>query len=80
MRPFTELGRNVLRQNNNGSGDEAMEKFHQDDPPAVNGPDTLARGIAWMMSNSLVVYVVAVLLQRTWTLLNSDVMQLMRRA
>jgi len=33
-----------------------------------------------MMTNSLVLYVVAVLLQRTWTLLNSDVMQLVRRA
>ena len=79
MRPFTELGRNVLRQNNNGSGDEAMEKFHQDDRPTGNGLETLTRGIGWMMTNSLVLYVVAVLLQRTWTLLNSDVMQLMRR-
>ena len=80
MRPFTELGRNVLRENNNGSGDEAMEKFHQNDRPAGNGLETLARGIGWMMTNSLVLYVVAVLLQRTWTLLNSDVMQLVRRA
>jgi len=57
-----------------------MEKFHQNDRPAGNGLETLARGIGWMMTNSLVLYVVAVLLQRTWTLLNSDVMQLVRRA
>ena len=56
-----------------------MEKFHQDDRPTGNGLETLTRGIGWMMTNSLVLYVVAVLLQRTWTLLNSDVMQLMRR-
>lgn len=57
-----------------------MEKFHQDGRRMGDSRDTLARGVAWMMTNSLVVYVVAVLLQRTWTLLNSDVMQLMRRA
>lgn len=57
-----------------------MEKFHQDDRQAGNRLETLTRGIGWMMTNSLVLYVVAVLLQRTWTLLNSDVMQLMRRA
>jgi hypothetical protein len=57
-----------------------MGTLHPDGRRTGDSPDTLARGIAWMMTNSLLLYVVAVLLQRTWTLLNSDVMQLMRRA
>ena len=39
----------------------------------------LMNGITLMMTKSMVFYVVAVLVQRTWTLLNSDVTQLIRR-
>jgi hypothetical protein len=39
----------------------------------------LMNGITRMMTTSLVFYVVAVLLQRTWGLLNLDVAQLVRR-
>jgi len=39
----------------------------------------LTGGINWMMTNSLVLYVIAICAQRTWTLLNSDVVQLIRR-
>ena len=40
---------------------------------------SLMNGITRMMSTSLVVYIVAVLVQRAWTLLNMDVAQLIRR-
>jgi len=36
-------------------------------------------GLTRMMTRSLVVYVLAVLVQRTWALLNLDVAQLIRR-
>jgi len=36
-------------------------------------------GVTRMMTTSLVVYVVAILLQRTWVLLNLDIAQLIRR-
>ena len=39
----------------------------------------LMNGITWMMSRSLVIYVAALLVQRTWTLLNSDVTNVIRR-
>jgi hypothetical protein len=39
----------------------------------------LTAGIRWMMTNSLVLYVMAICAQRIWTLLNADVMQLIRR-
>lgn len=56
-----------------------MGNLHPDGRRNGDSPGTLARGVAWMMTNSLLLYVVAVLLQRTWTILNSDVVQLMRR-
>ena len=39
----------------------------------------LMNGITLMMTKSMVFYVVAVLVQRIWTLLNSDVTQVIRR-
>ena len=39
----------------------------------------LMDGITRMMTTSLVVYVVAILLQHAWRLLNMDVAQLIRR-
>jgi hypothetical protein len=39
----------------------------------------LMDGLTRMMSTSLVVYVVAVAVQRTWAVLNLDVVQLIRR-
>ena len=39
----------------------------------------LMNGITRLMTTSLVVYVVAVLAQRTWAVLNLDVAQLIRR-
>lgn len=39
----------------------------------------LMNGLTRMMTRSLVVYVVAVLVQRTWALLNLDVAELIRR-
>ena len=39
----------------------------------------LMNGITWMMTSSLVLYVAAILGQRTWALLNSDVTHLIRR-
>jgi hypothetical protein len=39
----------------------------------------LKGGIHWMMTNSLVLYVMVICAQRIWTLLNSDVVQLIRR-
>ncbi len=39
----------------------------------------LMNGITWMMTKSLVIYVAAALLQRAWTLLNSDVTHVIRR-
>ena len=56
-----------------------MRNLHPDGRRPGDSVDALTRGLAWMMTNSLVLYVVAVLLQRVWTLLNSDVVQLMRR-
>lgn len=56
-----------------------MGNLHPDGRRPGVSVDTFTRGLAWMMTNSLVLYVVAVVLQRVWTLLNSDVVQLMRR-
>jgi hypothetical protein len=39
----------------------------------------LMNGITLMMTKSLVLYVVAALVQRTWALLNSDVTDVIRR-
>lgn len=39
----------------------------------------LTGSITWMLTNSLVLYVTAICAQRVWTLLNSDVLQLLRR-
>lgn len=39
----------------------------------------LMNGITLMMTKSLVLYVAVALVQRTWTLLNSDVTQVIRR-
>lgn len=39
----------------------------------------LMNGITLMMTKSMVFYVVAVLVQRIWTVLNSDVTQVIRR-
>jgi hypothetical protein len=39
----------------------------------------LMNGITLMMTKSMVLYVAVVLVQRTWTLLNSDVAHLIRR-
>jgi hypothetical protein len=39
----------------------------------------LANGITRMMSRSMALYFAAVFVQRTWGLLNSDIVQLMRR-
>lgn len=39
----------------------------------------LSNGITWMLRNSLVLYFAAIFAQRIWTLLNSDIGQLIRR-
>lgn len=39
----------------------------------------LMNGITLLMTKSMVLYAAAVLMQRTWTLLNSDVTQVIRR-
>jgi hypothetical protein len=39
----------------------------------------LMNGITFMMTKSVVLYVAAVLVRRTWTLLNSDVTHVIRR-
>jgi hypothetical protein len=39
----------------------------------------LMNGITLMMTKSVVLYVAAVLVRRTWTLLNSDVTHVIRR-
>jgi len=40
----------------------------------------LANGITRMMTNSMVLYFAAIFMQRIWGLLNSDILQLIRRA
>ncbi len=40
----------------------------------------IANGITRMMTNSMVVYFAANFVQRIWGLLNSDIVQLIRRA
>jgi hypothetical protein len=40
----------------------------------------LGNGITRMMTYSMVMYFAALFVQRTWALLNSDVVQLIRRA
>ena len=40
----------------------------------------LANGITRMMTYSMVVYFAAIFMQRIWGLLNSDILQLIRRA
>jgi hypothetical protein len=40
----------------------------------------LANGITRMMTTSMVVYFAAIFMQRMWGLLNSDIVQLIRRA
>lgn len=57
-----------------------MKSFRSHAPHSSGQPSPLRRGVTWMMANSLVVYLAASQLQRVWTLLNSDVTQLVRRA
>ena len=40
----------------------------------------LANGITRMMSFSMVLYFAAIFVQRVWVLLNSDIVQMIRRA
>jgi hypothetical protein len=40
----------------------------------------LANGITRMMTNSMVMYFAAIFMHRIWELLNSDIVQLIRRA
>ena len=39
----------------------------------------LSSSITWVLNNSLLLYFAAMFAQRTWTLLNSDIGQLIRR-
>ena len=48
-------------------------------PRDTAGHRTLGALLAALLTNSLVLYITADALHRLWTLLNSDVMQLIRR-
>jgi hypothetical protein len=48
-------------------------------PRHMAGHRTLGALLAALLTNSLVLYITADALHRLWTLLNSDVMQLIRR-
>lgn len=56
-----------------------MEDSHPADRRRDGRRTALMNGITRMMTSSLVVYVVAILMQRTWAVLNLDVAQLIRR-
>jgi len=69
----------VRLKKENKPGDAAMGSFHPDRTPASGAPDAFGRGARWLTTNSLLLYLAATQLQRLWALLNSDVMQLLRR-
>lgn len=56
-----------------------MEHLHPGGRQRGRGRMAARRGIAWMMANSLVLYLSATLVQRAWWLLNTDIGQLIRR-
>jgi hypothetical protein len=56
-----------------------MENSHPAERRRGRRRTALMNGITLMMTRSLVFYAAAVLVQRTWTLLNSDVTHVIRR-
>jgi hypothetical protein len=56
-----------------------MENSHPAERRRGGRRTALMNGITLMMTRSLVFYAAAVLVQRTWTLLNSDVTHVIRR-
>jgi hypothetical protein len=56
-----------------------MRELRPMKPAGVAGERPLLAIVTVLLTKSLVLYLSAVILQRLWTLLNSDVLQLIRR-
>ena len=57
-----------------------MGSFYPTEQRRGRSRGALANGITRMMTNSMVVYLTATFMQRIWGLLNSDILQFIRRA
>jgi hypothetical protein len=61
-------------------GAQAMGSLYPASERRRRSRGALANRVTRMMTNSMVLYFAAICLQRVWVLLNSDIVQLIRRA